>query len=297
MQTTLPNPPTADAPPPRPGAVLRDRSLLLVLLGLLALFVPSYVDFLYGPWASESRGHELLLLALTAWLFHRKADELAALPSQTPASGIVLLVLGLLTYLFGRTQQYLRIELIALVLVLAATLVCFKGWRALRPVWFAFFLLLFIVPLPYSLVIKLTGPLQAAVSLVASKLMSWVGYPAGRSGVVITVGQYQLLVAEACAGLHTMFTLEAMGLLYTYLMNYRSWVRNACLAVLVLPVSFAANVVRVVILCLVTYHLGDAVGQGAVHGLAGLVLFAVALALIGSLDRLLGLILPRRWAE
>jgi exosortase B len=286
----------ADTPQPRPGAVLRDRSLLLVLLGLLALFVPSYVDFLYGPWASESRGHELLLLAVTAWLFHRKADELAALPSQTPASGIALLVLGLLAYVFGRTQQYLRIELIALVLVLAATLVCFKGWRALRPVWFAFFLLLFIVPLPYSLVIKLTGPLQAAVSLVAAKLMSWVGYPAGRSGVVITVGQYQLLVAEACAGLHTMFTLEAMGLLYTYLMNYRSWVRNACLAVLVLPVSFVANVVRVVILCLVTYHLGDAVGQGAVHGLAGLVLFAVALALIGSLDRLLGAVLPARFA-
>ncbi|TAL14048.1 MAG: hypothetical protein EPO01_20070, partial [Aquabacterium sp.] len=144
MPTTLLPPSMADTPQPRPGAVLRDRSLLLILLGLLALFVPSYVDFLYGPWASESRGHELLLLAVTAWLFHRKADELAALPSQTPASGIALLVLGLLSYVFGRTQQYLRIELIALVLVLAATLVCFKGWRALRPVWFAFFLLLFI---------------------------------------------------------------------------------------------------------------------------------------------------------
>ena len=28
------------------------------------------------------------------------------------------------------------------------------------------------------------------------------------------IGQYQLLVNEACAGLQTMFVLEAMGLLY-----------------------------------------------------------------------------------
>ena len=45
---------------------------------------------------------------------------------------------------------------------------------------------------------------QAAVSLVAAKLMSWVGYPAGRSGVVITVGAVAAaagaLLALVCLG-------------------------------------------------------------------------------------------------
>lgn len=114
---------------------------------------------------------------------------------------------------------------------------------------------------------------------------------------MITVGQYQLLVAEACAGLQTMFTLEALGLLYTHMMAYKSAVRSVLMAVLVVPVAFFANVVRVVILVLITYHLGDEVGQGFVHGFAGMVLFAVALVFIMSLDRVMGAVLPKRWAE
>jgi exosortase/archaeosortase family protein len=90
-----------------------------------------------------------------------------------------------------------------------------------------------------------------------------------------------------------MFTLEAMGLLYANLRSSGSWRLNTLLAVLVVPVSFAANVVRVVILMLVTYWFGDAVGQGFVHGFAGLVLFTVALLFIFALDcglrRLLGI--------
>jgi exosortase len=141
-------------------------------------------------------------------------------------------------------------------------------------------------------VLALTGPLKAAVSVAATKLLFWLGFPVARSGVVVTIGQYQLLVSEACAGLQTMFTLEAMGLLYANLRSSGSWTLNTLLAVLVVPVSFMANVVRVVILMLVTYWFGDAVGQGFVHGFAGLVLFTVALLLIFGLDcglrRLLG---------
>jgi exosortase/archaeosortase family protein len=61
------------------------------------------------------------------------------------------------------------------------------------------------------------------------------------------------------------------------------------------PVSFAANVVRVMILVLVTYHFGDAAGQGFIHQFAGLVLFAVALAMMAGVDALLGVLLPARY--
>ncbi|HET8695497.1 MAG TPA: archaeosortase/exosortase family protein, partial [Aquabacterium sp.] len=126
------------------------------------------------------------------------------------------------------------------------------------------------------------------VSAVATVALRVAGYPIARTGVVITVGQYQLLVAEACAGLQSMFVLEAMGLLYSYLVQHRSWWRNALLAACAVPVSFAANVVRVMILVWVTYHFGDATGQGFVHNFAGLVLFGVALALLAGVDAVLG---------
>lgn len=60
--------------------------------------------------------------------------------------------------------------------------------------------------------------------------------------------------------------------------------RNVALALLIVPISFVANIVRVCILVLVTYHFGDEAGQGFVHGFAGMVLFIVALTLILLVD-------------
>ncbi len=108
-------------------------------------------------------------------------------------------------------------------------------------------------------------------------------------GVILSVGQYQLLVADACAGLNSMFTLEALGLLYMNLMKYASLTRNVLLAALIIPISFAANIIRVMILVLVTYHFGDEAGQGFVHNFAGMVLFMVGLALMLGCDKLLRL--------
>jgi exosortase/archaeosortase family protein len=64
--------------------------------------------------------------------------------------------------------------------------------------------------------------------------------------------------------------------------------RKVVLAVLIVPIAFTANVVRVIVLTLVTLHFGDEAGQGFVHSFAGMLLFAVALMLILAVDALLG---------
>jgi GDPmannose 4,6-dehydratase len=53
------------------------------------------------------------------------------------------------------------------------------------------------------------------------------------------------------------------------------------------PISFTANVIRVMVLTLITYHFGDEAGQGFLHGFAGMVLFLTALLLIMAVDSLL----------
>jgi exosortase/archaeosortase family protein len=63
--------------------------------------------------------------------------------------------------------------------------------------------------------------------------------------------------------------------------------RNIVLAVLIVPIGFIANVIRVSSLVLITYYFGDEAGQGFLHGFAGLVLFLSALLLIISVDSLL----------
>jgi exosortase B len=288
--------PTSWITAPEPGRPADPAAFGMVLAGLAALWLPTWWDLVFGVWAPDAQGHELIILAVAGWLIYRQRDALLELPDVSSRWGAACVVIGLLLYAFGRSQQFLRVEMLALGVVLAASIACFKGAAALRLIWFPLVFLLFALPLPYTLVLTVTAPLKAGVSIVATQLLLWLGFPMGRSGVVITIGQYQLLVSEACAGLQTMFTLEAMGLLYASLKNYRSWLRNAALALLVVPIAFIANVVRVMILVLVTFHFGDAAGRGFIHGFAGLVLFAVGLAMIFAADRALGALLPRKWA-
>ena len=91
-----------------------------------------------------------------------------------------------------------------------------------------------------------------------------------------------------------MFTLEALGLLYMNIVGHTSRVRNVLLAILIIPMSFFANIIRVIVLVLVTYHFGDEAGQGVVHGAAGMVLFAVAMVLMFMLDGALGFFFRKR---
>lgn len=266
-----------------------------LLLGWLCLALPSLWDFLFGTWSAYSQGHEPLLLVVAGWLLWRHVQEVPALPAPRLRAGFWLLwAAGVLAYGVGRSQEFIRVELLSVWALGILLVYARRGWPGLRHTWFAWLFCLFAMPLPFSVVLALTAPLKEAVSVLATHVLAAVGYPVGRSGVVITVGQYQLLVAEACAGLQSMFILEAMGLLYSHLVNHTSWVRNAMLALFAIPVSFVANVMRVMILVLVTHHFGDAAGQGFVHNFAGLVLFAVALVLMALVDLALGLVWPDR---
>ena len=269
--------------------------LVFVLLigGFALLYVPAYADLARTIWATDEQGHGPIILAVSAWLIYVKRHEVAAMPAAPlPWLGWPLLVFALLLYAVGRSQDIIMFEISSQIVLLVAVLLLFLGRQALRVLWFPLLFMIFMIPLPGALVAAVTAPLKSAVSAVASNLLYQLGYPVGRTGVIMTVGPYQLLVADACAGLNSMFTLEALGMLYMNLMKYTSPTRNIALGLLLVPIAFAANIVRVMILVLVTYHFGDAAGQGFVHGFAGMVLFMVALAMMLVLDKLLGLLLP-----
>ena len=266
----------------------------LLLIGLALLYLPVYADLAQTIWASEEQRHGPIILAVSLWLLFRQRQAIVQQSTQpVPGLGWPLLLLALATYALGRSQDIIMFALGSQILLLAGLLLIFNGVGGLRVTWFPLCFMLFMVPLPEALVAAATGPLKAAVSALATELLYHLGYPIARSGVVLTVGRYQLLVADACAGLNTMFTLEALGLLYLNLMRYRRVARNLALALLLVPVALLANVVRVTLLVLVTYHFGDAAGQGFLHGFAGIALLLIALGLMLSLDRLLGL----RWPE
>lgn len=259
---------------------------LIVLAGLSFLYVPSFIGLFPGIWSSQEQAHGPIVLGVSLWLLYRQWPEMLRRSAGRPtsAAGWPILVFGLLLYILGRSQDILIFEIGSPIWVLAAVGLILRGTAAVKAQWFALFFMLFMIPLPGAVVDAVTMPMKLAVSNVAEHVLYWAGYPIARSGVILQIGQYKLLVADACAGLHTLFTLEALGLLYLKLTHSESALRNTLLATLIVPISFAANVIRVMVLTLITFHYGDAAGQGFMHGFAGMVLFVSALLLIIGVD-------------
>ena len=269
-----------------------------IVLGLLALYAPSYWMLAHGLWNSDDYAHGPIVLAVTLFLIWQQRavfmEESSKPTGVETAIGWTLLVVGLLAYALGRSQDILLFEIGSQIPVILGALLITLGTKAARALWFALFFLLFMIPLPGFVVDAATGPLKQYISVIAEQILYAAGYPIARNGVTLTVGQYQLLVADACSGLHSMFSLSAMGLLYLYLMERTSVARNLIIMAAILPIAFAANIVRVMVLILVTYHLGDEAGQGFLHGFAGIMLFVIGLLFLFVLDWILGFVFPDR---
>jgi exosortase B len=268
----------------------------IVGLGLAAMYLPSYWNAWNGIWQSDEMGHGPIILVVLGWLFWGLRDKIHAAPQQpVPLLGWPLFGLGVLAYTFGRVFNISSVEFASHLFVVSGLLLLLRGVSALKMSWFAVLYLVFLIPLPATFVDMITGPLKHWISVIVVEVLYWVGYPIARTGVVITVGQYQLLVADACSGLNSMFSLSALGTLYMFLMRRESVAHNVIMVLSILPIAFCANIVRVITLVLVTYHMGDEAGQGFLHGFAGMVLMLAALILFFLLDTLLTFIFrPRR---
>jgi len=260
----------------------------ICVLGLLALYVPTLWDLTFNIWlASDEQSQGPIVLAICIWLMWRSWDRIddAAASRPRPVLGWVLVALALLFYTFGRSQRILSSQALSAIFMLPGLVLLLRGPRQLRAAAFALFFMIFMIPLPATFVDAITQPLKLAVSNVASQVLYAAGYPIARTGVILQIGQFQLLVADACSGLHTLFSLEAMGLLYLNVVRHTSLMRNIMLAILIVPISFCANVIRVIVLSLITYYFGDEAGQGFLqHQGAGMVLFMTALVFIIAAD-------------
>lgn len=266
---------------------------LLAALGLLLLYGPTVRDLSAGIWSTDEQAHGPIVLALSAWLVWRRWPQLSEPVALAPSLfwSLPVVSVAALLYAAGRSQGILLFEMGSLPLMLIGLVLLLQGPARLQTVWFPLFFTLFLIPLPSSIVDPLTQPMKLAVSQSVEWLLESLGYPIARAGVTLYLGPYQLLVANACAGLNTLFTLEAIGLLYLNVVRSPSIARNVVLGTLIVPISFSANVIRVLSLCLITYYLGDEAGRGFLHGFAGMVLFASALALTIMTDGLISWLL------
>jgi exosortase len=158
------------------------------------------------------------------------------------------------------------------------------GGACIKRIWFPLIYTAFIFPPPNTVFDIVTQPMKIFISYSAVFILQYFDYPVVNSGVSIQIGQYQMLVAAACSGLNSLISLTALGLFYSYIISRSNLAYMAALVIWIVPIAMIANIVRVLLLLLITYHFGEAAGQGFFHELAGLTMFATALLCIFGVD-------------
>lgn len=267
---------------------IKESGLWLIMLSLIILYASTYTFLAEGPWQSDQDGHGpfIILLAIGIALSKFSGLETIAGP-KAPVLGWGLFIVGLIFYIIGNSQEILLFDVGSVIPVLLGIALILKGYAGLKHYWVPIFFLSFAIPLPGWLMDSLTQPMKLYLSdLVVNQLFDF-GFPIAQNGVVIYIAQYQLLVKDACVGLNSIYSLSAVGFFYIYLVNTESKFRTWSLVVCIIPFAFAANVVRVTFLVLITYYFGEEAGQGLLHDLTGLVMFCSALLLFILFDTLL----------
>ncbi|HJR82442.1 MAG TPA: exosortase V [Sphingomicrobium sp.] len=260
---------------------------LALIVGAMIIVLPTMFQVGQFNWTTEQGGHGPIVLATGVWLLWR---ELANSPAERrPGNALIggIVLAGLLgIYVIARITGILEIEALAMYGALITGGYLLFGGALIRSIWFPLLYLALALPPPDSVVAAITQPIKIAISQWAVSLLYALGYPIASSGVTIQIAQYELLVAAACAGLNSIISLGAICLFYGYLRHRTNFLSFVVIALSVIPIAIFSNFVRVLILILITYYLGESAAQGFLHDFAGLTMFAVALITVFVIDSL-----------
>ncbi|MCH8614690.1 exosortase V [Sphingomonas sp. SM33] len=271
---------------------------IVLLVGAAILAVPTMFQVGEFNWTTEQGGHGPIVLATGLWLLWR---EIKTSPAERKPGNLVIGILGLgillSIYCLARITGILEIEALAMYGALIVGAYMLFGGAFIRSIWFPLIYLALALPPPDSVVAAVTQPIKIAISEWAVTLLYALGYPIASSGVTIQIAQYELLVAAACAGLNSIISLSAICLFYGYLRHRTNFAAFVMIALAVIPIAVFSNFIRVLILILITYYLGESAGQGFLHDFAGLTMFSAALLAVFVIDSIFTRLLHLRSAK
>ena len=227
-------------------------------------------------WYLDSNySHGFLIPLVSLYLIWSKRDELAATPTTISSGGLVLVVVGIMMFIFGNSaSEYFSVRL-SFVIVLAGLVRYLFGRQITGKIWFELTFLIFMIPIPYVIYYTATFPMQLLASKVTAAILSLIGLDVVRQGNILHIPGYSLEVAEACSGMRSLVSLLALGALYAH-MTQPNAARKIILFLSTIPLAIAANVFRVFATTIMAAIVGDEVAQEPLHTIFGMSVFVIA---------------------
>ncbi len=220
-----------------------------------------------------------------AW---QRRAELMREPREPDVLGYAYIGAAAFLLLLGSFLGFRVLSQLSLLPMLAGLCLVLEGRGRTRKLWFPIAYLIFMIPIPPSLTQSVALKLKLLATEASVDIANLLTFPIVRKGSYVywtnASGQTdQLVVGEVCGGLRSLIALLAFGAIMAYFSRTRPWAKIV-LFVLSGPIAVAANVFRILFLCVVGYFYGSEVAGGTVHDVSGYLIFIVAFVLFFAIE-------------
>jgi len=230
-------------------------------------------------WSRDEYSHGYIIPFIAVYLFARALPNATKVVSRHKWFGPVVACLAVALGLVGNFGHLPDIIQYGLILALVAALLAVMGLRSTLLLWVPIVYLLFMVPLPQFLYLKISLGMQLVSSQLGVSFIRLADIPVYLEGNIIDLGVYKLQVAEACSGLRYLFPLMSFGFLLAVLYRGPRWHKLA-LFLSTIPIAVVMNSFRIGVIGVLVDGYGVEQAEGFLHFFEGWVIF---LACIGIL--------------
>lgn len=234
--------------------------------------------------------HIVLVPTVVAYLVWFKSRQIFAGVSYSrwgSAAVAAIAVLALAAALLQRTSSLQPLlTVLSVLLWLLAGFVGFFGMKSLRASIFPASLLLFMIPVPGSLVDAVISFLQVQSADLSHEMFKLLGIPVFRDGFVLTLPGATIQVAEECSGINSSIALLILMIVFSHQTLESNW-RRVLLILLTIPLSILKNAIRIVTLTVLAIKVDPGFLTGRLHHEGGFIFFLITLALVYPIWKLL----------
>jgi exosortase A len=260
--------------------VLIDKRKFAVLLLVWAAVFSPVVPAMVGTWLNHSDNSHALLVPLIAMYFvWIKREELGRIEISGSAVGGLFLAGTLVVYLVSFVGGIAVFARLMIVFSLFGLLWSCMGWQVVRVLAFPLGFLVFMVPVPDSVLGMVSFPLQLLATKIAAGVIQFCSIPVYREGNMLYFAHAQLEVAEACSGIRSIISLTMLSVIFAHLSG-NGWWRKALLIFSAIPIAMLANILRVSGTGILAHFFGNKVARGFLHEFSGLAVFVFGLVLL-----------------
>ncbi len=270
----------------------KERNIAIVKLSLVAvffllMFYPTY-GHLQGRFNAPDSyySHGILIPFLCAWLVWRKRKKLSAIKVKPALSGFFVMLCGILLHLGGVALKINFASYLAMVVVLSGLVLYLLGKEFFIQLLFPISFLFFMMPLPAVVIIGISFRMKMIAASLATISVNAMGVPAVKDGSTIYLNNGYLVIGDPCSGLRSLISFFALGVLFTQITDAHR-IKRIALVIATVPIALLSNVLRIIVLVLVTHIYGEEATMGFVHDFTGVMVFVLGFLGFIAVSRML----------